>query len=132
MVYFEYRSSTEKTTLKEFWDKHWKEVLLVGFCNLWMLGFGYLQEIGKIGLVASTTFGFAGLFGSFYIIYEEFASKSDVNLPLFWFMASIWSLYGVAAWFPIALKNAAYNILDIFAKNFYGVFLSYFITTLSN
>jgi hypothetical protein len=132
MVYFEYRGSTEKTTLKEFWDKHWKEVLLVGFCNLWMLGFGFLQEIGKIGLVASTTFGFAGLFGSFYIIYEGFASKSPVNLPLFWFMASVWSLYGVAAWFPIAMKNAAYNILDIFAKNFYGAYLSYFITTLSN
>jgi hypothetical protein len=132
MVYFEYRSSTEKTTLKEFWEKHWKEVLLVGFCNLWMLGFGFLQEIGKIGLVASTTFGFAGLFGSFYIIYEGFASKSPVNLPLFWFMASVWSLYGVAAWFPIAMKNAAYNILDIFAKNFYGAYLSYFITTLSN
>jgi hypothetical protein len=46
-------------------------------------------------------------------------------------MFGIWSLYGVAAWFPSALKNASYNILDIFAKNFYGVFLSYLFITLS-
>lgn len=132
MVYFEYKSSPEKTTLEEFWTKHWKEVLAVAFCNAWMLGFGYLQEIGIIGLTASTTLGFAGLFGSFYIIYEGFAKKTEDNLPLFWFMSSVWSMYGVAAWFPVTLKNAAYNILDIFAKNFYGVYLSYFITQLSN
>jgi hypothetical protein len=46
-------------------------------------------------------------------------------------MSSVWSLYGVAAWFPMTLKNAAYNILDIFAKNFYGVYLSYTIFQLS-
>lgn len=131
MVYYEYRNSKEKITLESFWEKHWKEVLLVAFWNLWMLVFGYLQEIGKIGLVASTTFGFGGLIGSFYVIYEGFASKTEENLPLFWFMFGVWSLYGVAAWFPSALKNASYNMLDIFSKNFYGVFLSYFIEQLA-
>jgi hypothetical protein len=90
-----------------------------------MLFFGYLQEIGVLGLVASTTLGFAGLVGSFYVIYDGFASKTEDNLPLFWFMSSVWSLYGVAAWFPTAQKNAAYNVLDIFSKNFYGLFLAY-------
>lgn len=132
MVYFEYQNSEKKLTLEDFWTNHWKEVLVVAACNLWMLFFGYLQEIGVIGLVASTTLGFAGLFGSFYTIYEGFASKTESNLPLFWFMSSVWSLYGVAAWFPIAQKNAAYNILDIFAKNFYGLFLSYKIEQLAN
>lgn len=131
MVYFEYQNSEEKVTLESFWNKHWKEVLVVAGFNLWMLFFGYLQEIGVIGLVASTTLGFGGLIGSFYTIYEGFASKSEKNLPLFWFMSSVWSLYGVAAWFPMTLKNAAYNILDIFAKNFYGVYLSYTIFQLS-
>lgn len=128
MVYFEYQNllkEEKKLTLADFWDAHWKEVLVVAGFNLWMLFFGYLQERGAIGLVASTTLGFAGLIGSFYTIYEGFASKSEENLPLFWFMSSVWSLYGVAAWFPIAQKNAAYNVLDIFSKNFYGLFLSY-------
>jgi bacteriorhodopsin len=132
MVYYEYRNNPEKTfTLEEFWNRYWKESLVVGGFNLAMLVFGYLQEIGILGLVASTIFGFAGLIGSFATIYTQFASKTSSNLPLFWFMASVWSLYGVAAWFPTTLKNASYNILDIFAKNFYGVFLSYMIYNLS-
>ena len=134
MVYFEYQNiakEKKKLTLEDFWNKYWKETLVVAGFNVWMLFFGYLQEIGVIGLVASTTLGFAGLFGSFYTIYDRFASKSEENLPLFWFMSTVWSLYGVAAWFPTALKNAAYNILDIFSKNFYGLFLSYKIEQLS-
>jgi bacteriorhodopsin len=131
MVYYEYRNSEEKITLEGFWERHWKEVLVVAGFNLWMLVFGYLQEIGTIGLVASTTLGFGGLIGSFYVIYEGFAKKSAENLPLFWFMFGVWSLYGVAAWLPITLKNASYNVLDIFAKNFYGVFLSYTINQLA-
>jgi hypothetical protein len=131
MVYYEYRNSEKPFTLEEFWNRYWKETLVVSGFNLSMLVFGYLQEIGYIGLIASTIFGFAGLFGSFAVIYKEFASKSAVNLPLFWFMFGVWSLYGVAAWFPVALKNASYNILDIVSKNFYGVFLSYLVVSLS-
>lgn len=129
MVYYEYRNTKESFTLEEFWNRYWKEVLLVGGFNLWMLAFGYLQEIGTIGLVTSTVFGFAGLIGSFATIYEGFASKTSENLPLFWFMFGVWSLYGVAAWFSSALKNASYNILDIFAKNFYGLYISYLIVS---
>lgn len=133
MVYYEYRNAPETPfTLEEFWNRHWKEVLVVGGFNLAMLVFGYLQELGYIGLVTSTVFGFAGLFGSFATIYTEFASKTSSNLPLFWFMAGVWSLYGVAAWFAPTAKNVAYNILDIFAKNFYGVFLSYTILQLNH
>lgn len=42
---------------------------------------------------------------------------------LFWFYFIFWSLYGVAAGLEYELKNAMYNILDLFAKNFIGVFL---------
>lgn len=131
MVYYEYRNEKDEPfTLEDFWNKYWKEVLAVGGFNLIMLAFGYAQELGWIGLGTSTLFGFGGLFGSFYIMYEGFASKTSTNLPLFWFMFAVWSLYGVAAWFPTILKNASYNVLDIFSKNFYGVFLSYLIYTL--
>ena len=42
-------------------------------------------------------------------------------------MFFVWSLYGVAALLGDKLKNISYNILDIFAKNFYGLFLYFFI-----
>ena len=38
-------------------------------------------------------------------------------------MAVIWPLYGVAAMFNSKYKNFAYNILDIFSKNFYGLYI---------
>jgi hypothetical protein len=131
MVYYEYRNSKDPVTLEGFWNKYWDKILAVGGFNLVMLVFGYLQEIRKIGLVTSSVGGFAGLFASFYIMYRDFASKSSENLPLFYFMFFVWTLYGISAWFGVALKNASYNILDIFSKNFYGVFLSILILSLS-
>ena len=47
------------------------------------------------------------------------------------FMFFFWSLYGVAALFSNHAKNVSYNILDVFAKNFYGVYLSWFIYDLT-
>jgi bacteriorhodopsin len=34
-------------------------------------------------------------------------------------------VYGIAALLPYNVKNAMYNILDLFAKNFFGIFLAY-------
>ena len=46
---------------------------------------------------------------------------------LFWYFFFFWSLYGVVAVLPYYVKNSFYNILDLFAKNFFGIFLSYII-----
>ena len=40
-------------------------------------------------------------------------------------MFSVWSLYGVAALLPALQKNIGYNVLDLIAKNFYGIFIFY-------
>lgn len=128
MVYYEYRNTPDEVvTLQSFWDEHWKDVLIVFGFNAVMLLFGYLYERNGIDLMTSQLVGFGGLVGSFYVIWDRFASKSPENYSLFGFMAGVWSLYGVAAFAPPALKNASYNILDVVAKNFYGVFLSYLI-----
>ena len=92
-----------------------------------MLGFGYLQEIGLLSIVWSSIFGYLSLIGSFSLLYWNTVSKTPQQQGLFWFMFSAWSLYGVAAMFPSKEKNIGYNILDVFAKNFYGVYLSYLI-----
>jgi hypothetical protein len=92
-----------------------------------MLGFGYLFERGVLDIVTSTLLGFVGFGGSFYVLWDSFASKNPANFWLYAFMFVIWFLYGIAALFTPLWKNVSYNILDVFAKNFYGLFLSYLI-----
>jgi hypothetical protein len=92
-----------------------------------MLFYGYLYERNIVDLMTSTLLGFAGFAGSFYIMYDKFASKTTKNLPLYLFMLIVWAMYGIAATFTPAWKNVSYNILDVIAKNFYGVFLGYLV-----
>lgn len=128
MVYFDYQNKPEEVvTLESFWEEHWKDVLIVFAFNVVMLLFGYLYERKSIGLLASQAVGFAGYAGTFYVIWDKFASKTASNALLYWFMTIVWGFYGVAAFFSPAVKNTAYNLLDVVSKNFYGLFLSYLI-----
>ena len=92
-----------------------------------MLLIGYLQEIHVVNIWVSTIVGFIFLGLVFRKIYSEYVVESPANMPLFWLMAVLWSLYGVAAALPPRYKNFMYNILDIFSKNFYGLYLVYVI-----
>lgn len=128
MIYYDYKNNPDETiTLESFLKRYWKEVLIVFGFNLLMLAFGYGYERGVLGLVTSTLLGFVGFGGSFYVIWDSFASKSPENYPLYAFMFIVWALYGVAALLSSKWKNVSYNLLDVVAKNFYGVFLSYLI-----
>lgn len=130
--YYGYLDSREENkkepfTVKQFFQSNWNWILLMFVCNALMLWFGYLQEIGMLSILWSTLFGYASLLGSFSVLYSQFVSKTPQQQGLFWFMFGAWSLYGIAAMLPSKEKNISYNILDIFAKNFYGLFLSYLI-----
>jgi hypothetical protein len=56
-------------------------------------------------------------------------SDSEDNLKkwLFYWFVFFWSLYGVFAVMNYTTKNVGYNILDIFSKNFFGIFLAYIV-----
>lgn len=97
------------------------------FLNALMLIFGYLGEINIIKEKFAVLFGFIPFILCFTLIYEKYAKYSEQGLILFWYFVSVWSLYGVAALFPYNLKNIFYNILDLFAKNFFGLYLAYII-----
>lgn len=128
IVYYEYTNKPdEEVTLESFIKEHWLDVVIVFGFNLVMLVFGYLYELKLIDLVTSQLLGFLGFGGSFYVIWDRFASKNPDNYWLYAFMFVIWALYGVAAMFTPLWKNVSYNILDVFAKNFYGIFLSVLI-----
>jgi hypothetical protein len=95
--------------------------------NAAMLLFGYLGELKKISLFTSVFGGFVPFFMMFYIIYENFAKYTYLGMTMFWYFFIVWGLYGVAACLSYNLKNVSYNILDLFAKNFFGLFLAYIL-----
>ena len=127
-----YSKKTEKTqqTLKEFIIENKYSLLKIFTFNFLMLVFGYLQEIGIINIFTSTIFGFIFFGLSFYYMYIEYAANSESNKTIYYIMLVLWSLYGIAALFKNNIKNTLYNILDIFSKNFYGLFLAFLVYSL--
>ena len=96
--------------------------------NWLMLLFGYLGEMKRIPVLLGVFLGFIPFLIYYYLIYVNFVTEEDTNgYLLFWYFFFFWSLYGVVAVLPYYVKNAFYNILDLFAKNFFGIFLSYLI-----
>lgn len=106
--------------------------------NWLMLLFGYLGEVGVIPLVAGVALGFVPFIAYFYIIYERFVANDannvninvdNTSMKIYVYFLVFWSLYGIVAVLPYTLKNTIYNFLDLFAKNFFGLFLSYLIVS---
>lgn len=116
----------EPFDVSTFFQNNVNSIWLMFFCNAFMLFFGYLQEIGLMSTLWSSLLGYAALLGSFGILYR-FVAKVPNQQGIFKLMFGTWSLYGVAAVLPTREKNISYNVLDVFAKNFYGVYLSYLI-----
>ena len=110
--------------LTEF-KNHWKVILKVSVLDWLMLLAGYLGEINMFSYISTTIIGFVPFILMFYLIHSNFASKSTEGERIFWYFVGIWSIYGIAAVLPYNIKNAMYNILDLFAKNFFGIFLAY-------
>jgi hypothetical protein len=95
--------------------------------NWIMLLFGYLGEMKVIPVLYGVVLGFIPFLTYYYMIYINYVNENSVGYLLFWYFFFFWSLYGVAAVLPYYIKNSFYNILDLFAKNFFGLFLSYLI-----
>jgi hypothetical protein len=105
-----------------------KGVLIPIFILNWlMLLLGYLGETGVINNVYAVILGFIPFFAFYTIIYFNYAQYTQTGTVLFWWFATIWAFYGKAALMPYYWKNVSYNILDIFSKNFFGVYLAYLV-----
>ena len=138
IIFMKYQEKKENEKLKEepvkFWDfmENYKNpILLIVLYNFLMLVIGYIGEVNIISKYLSTPIGFYFFYKSFKIIYDDFAKYSKLGKQLFLFLSAVWGLYGVAALMPINEKNISYNLLDIVAKNFYGLFLFYKIVKVS-
>ena len=134
IAYFAYNNNKLQNisfTLFDFIKNDQNKILELFGYNFGMLFFGYLQEINIINILVSTLIGFGFFFLLFYKIYIYYVIRSQENYFIFFLMAFIWSIYGIAALFNFKIKNAFYNILDIFSKNFYGLFLAYLVYSLA-
>jgi len=95
--------------------------------NWLMLLFGYLGEMKIIPVFLGVFLGFIPFLIYYYLIYVNYVNQNTSGYLLFWYFFFFWSLYGFVAVLPYYVKNSFYNILDLFAKNFFGLFLSYII-----
>jgi len=131
LIYLRYKNDKLDTTNLEFYslvNDNSSALSKILFLNWSMLFFGYLGEMKILSTVSGVLLGFVPFLMYYYAIYEKYAVKSgEEGVKLFWYFFFFWSLYGVVALLPYNLKNSLYNILDLFAKNFFGLFLSYII-----
>ena len=133
MKYKETKDLDKKSlNTRDFLNDNKKNIFLIFGYNLLMLLFGYLGETNVISKYLSIPIGFIFFIKSFEIIYKNYANKTLHGEKLFLFLTIIWGLYGVAASFPVNMKNVSYNILDIISKNFYGLYIYYEIMKLKN
>jgi hypothetical protein len=108
--------------IKEFYT-----ISIVLLLNWIMLLFGYLGETYVIPILLGVSLGFIPFLIYYYIIYKNYASLTDDGIKVYLYFFIFWSLYGVVAVLPYKIKNMCYNILDLFSKNFFGLFLTYLI-----
>jgi bacteriorhodopsin len=119
---------TKPTRLRDFLSEHADTVVTIVVLNASMLLFGLAGELGFLNPYTSTALGFIPFALNFKLIKDTFLHSDDItkNLLFYWFVV-VWGMYGVFAVTSYTIKNTGYNILDIFSKNFFGVFLAYTI-----
>ena len=134
LIYLNYKEHGIDTTKLDLFNlllENSSNLSYILYLNWLMLIFGYLGEKNIINYVTGVILGFIPFLIYYYIIYVNYAIQSQSGWKLFWYFFFFWSIYGVAALFPYHMKNSFYNILDLFSKNFFGLFLSYVIITKS-
>jgi hypothetical protein len=120
---------THNLTLVSIFKNNYQTLIPILCLNWLMLLFGYLGEIKVLSLFYSVILGFIPFLVYYYMIYKNFVLDNSTGFNIFIYFFFFWSLYGFAALFPYYTKNVLYNILDLFAKNFFGIFLVYVIYT---
>lgn len=117
--------------LTDFLFNNVGSIVTVCSLNALMLLAGFLGEIGLLPILLTTALGFIPFATYFGYIYENFVptatEDTDYKRTVFFWFVGFWGLYGLFALLNYTAKNVSYNILDLFAKNFFGVFLSVII-----
>jgi hypothetical protein len=129
LIFLQYKetNTSDKLDFFNLFNKEFYTIITVLLLNWAMLLFGYLGEIYVIPVIVGVLLGFIPFLIYYYIIYKKYAVLSNDGYKIFFYFFIFWSLYGIVAVFPYKIKNMCYNILDLFSKNFFGLFLTYLI-----
>jgi hypothetical protein len=129
LVFLQYQEKNKSQELDFFtlFNKEFYTIIIVLLLNWLMLLFGFLTEISFIPLSLGIFLGFIPFLIYYYIIYSNYVLLTTDGINIFLYFFIFWSFYGIVAIFPYKIKNICYNILDLFSKNFFGIFLTYFI-----
>ena len=124
ICYLKFLQNTQQDFFEIIHDEFYTIVIIL-LLNWLMLLFGYLGERFVIPISSSVFFGFIPFLIYYYIIYANYVGDKGFTIFIYFFV--FWAFYGVAAMLPYKLKNTGYNMLDLIAKNFFGIFLLYMI-----
>jgi bacteriorhodopsin len=122
---------TNTNRLSDFLSENTGSIVRIVLLNAAMLLCGLIGELGYLSHYVSTALGFIPFALNFKYIKDTFLASSEdpFKIGLFYWFTFFWALYGLFAIMSYTVKNTGYNILDIFAKNFFGVFLAYVVWT---
>lgn len=127
-----------KLTITDFITSNKTNIIIIAVLNALMLLFGLLGELGILSITTSVTLGFVPFAYYFWYIYKTYILSAENGVEnsvislntkkyIFYYFLIFWSIYGICAYLPYNLKNIGYNILDLFAKNVFGILIVYFI-----
>ena len=104
--------------------------LIILLLNYAMLFSGFLGENNVIDKLQANMVGFTFFAGMYYYIYKTHIQKYKIfdNNILFYSFLILWSFYGMSYWLDEESRNISYNILDLFAKCFVGIFFWAYFT----
>jgi bacteriorhodopsin len=105
--------------------------VLTMFLNFAMLAFGYSGEIGLLNKNIAGFMGFIFFFLTYGTIWKLFMTGSKITTQskfIFWIFLGTWSLYGLFYYTNETTKMIGYNILDLIAKAFIGIFFWLYLT----
>lgn len=122
-----HKNTVAELNFFELFNKELYTIITVLLLNWVMLLFGYLGEISLMPILVAVSLGFIPFLFYYYIIYNKYALLTEDGFKIFLYFFIFWTLYGIVATLPYKMKNTCYNILDLFSKNIFGIFLTYLI-----
>jgi len=133
IVYMEYnnvKNGGEILDVKKFISLNKIKMYKIFVNNFFMLVCGLLVEMNIINMYLGISVGFYFFYQTFKIIHT-YTKNNVINDRLYAFLVIVWGLYGFAAMLSNKNKNISYNLLDLVAKNFYGLYIYFLIKSLS-
>ena len=124
IIYFNYLNGRKDSKINEVLKNNSKNYIKIIIYNLLMLLSGFLGELKILPRYLATIIGFI----FFILLFKElkkFTNNNKESEIFYNYFMILWSFYGISFIFNSKIKNTCYNILDLFSKTFYGLFILY-------